>query len=153
MRWLELKVPPVLLFALLAAAMYGLARVLPAWTLTLPWRVGAAATLAATGIAIALAGVAAFRQSRTTVHPHHPERASAVVTHGIYRWTRNPMYLGLLLALAGWAVFLANAATLAALPAFVAWMNRFQIAPEERVLAAKFGPEYASYCARVRRWL
>lgn len=153
MKALELRVPPVLVFALLAGGMYGLARWLPAWTFAAPARTAAAVTLGAIGVAIGLAGVAAFRQSRTTVHPHHPERASAVVSHGIYRWTRNPMYLGLLLALAGWAVFLANAATLAALPAFVIWMNRFQIGPEERVLAAKFGPAYASYSARVRRWL
>jgi protein-S-isoprenylcysteine O-methyltransferase Ste14 len=150
---LELKIPPVLVFALTAAAMYGLARALPAGTLALPARVGAAATLAACGVALAAAGVAAFRRSRTSVHPHHPERASAMVAHGVYRWTRNPMYLGLLLVLAGWAVLLANAAALAALPLFVLWMNRFQIGPEERVLAAKFGPPYAAYLRRVRRWL
>lgn len=155
MRWLELKVPPVLLFAALAAAMYGLARATPAWTLALPGAAAAAVAvaLAAIGVVIALAGVVEFRRSRTTVHPQHPEKASAVVTDGVYRWTRNPMYLGLLLALAGWVVFLANLAALAGLPAFVAWMNRFQIGPEERVLAAKFSPAYASYCARVRRWL
>ncbi len=154
MRWLELKVPPVLLFALVAGAMYGLARGLPMWTLALPGRAAAAvaAALAAAGVAIALAGVAEFRRSRTTVHPQHPAKASVVVTRGIYCWTRNPMYLGLLLALLGWAIFLANLAALAGLPAFVAWMNRFQIGPEERALAQKFGPEYTSYCGCVRRW-
>lgn len=153
MRWLELKVPPVLLFAVLAAAMYGLTRALPVWAVTLPWRVGAAVTFAATGIAIALAGVAEFRRSQTTVHPQHPERTSVVVTGGVYRWTRNPMYLGLLLALLGWAIFLANPAAVAGLVAFVAWMNRFQIVPEERLLSEKFGPAYASYLVSVRRWL
>ena len=150
---LELKVPPVLLFALLAAAMYGLARALPAWILAVPARIVAAGALGAIGAVVALAGVAAFRRSRTTVNPHAPEKASAVVSHGVYRWTRNPMYLGLLLGLAGWALFLANAAAPVGVPAFVAWLNRFQIGPEERALAAKFGPEYASYCGCVRRWL
>ena len=153
MRWLELKVPPVLLFALVAGAMYGLARGLPMWTLPLPGRAAVAVALAAIGVAIGLAGVAEFRRSRTTVHPQHPEKASAVVTRGIYCWTRNPMYLGLLLALAGWAIFLANLAALAGLPAFVAWMNRFQIQPEERILAAKFGAPFTAYMAAVRRWL
>lgn len=155
MKTLELKVPPVLLFVLIAGAMYGGARGLPMWTLALPGRAAAAAAvaLAAAGVAIALAGVAEFRRSRTTVHPQHPEKASAVVTRGIYRWTRNPMYLGLLLALAGWAILLANPAALAGLPLFVAWMNRYQIAPEERILSAKFGAAYASYLACVRRWL
>lgn len=145
--------PPVLLFALVTAAMYGLARALPAWTFALPGSAVAATALAATGIAIALAGVAAFRRCRTTVNPHSPGKTSSVVSHGIYRWTRNPMYLGLLFALVGWAVFLANATALAGLPAFVAYMNRFQIGPEERILIAKFGPAYASYLASVRRWL
>lgn len=155
MKFLELKVPPVLLFALIAGAMCGLARGLPMWTLALPGRAAAAVAvaLAAAGVAIALAGVAEFRRSRTTVHPQHPEKASAVVTRGIYCWTRNPMYLGLLLALLGWAIFLANLAALAGLPAFVAWMNRFQIQPEERILAAKFGAPFTAYMAAVRRWL
>jgi len=152
-KWLELKVPPVLLLALLAAGMYGLARVLPAWTFAVPARAVAGVALAGLGGAVGLAGVVAFRRSRTTVNPHTPGKASSVVTHGVYRWTRNPMYLGLLLALGGWAVFLANAAALAGLPAFVAGMNRFQIEPEERILSAKFGPAYASYLAGVRRWL
>jgi protein-S-isoprenylcysteine O-methyltransferase Ste14 len=150
---LELKVPPVLLFALLAAAMYGLAWALPAGTFALPGRAVAATALAAIGIAIGLAGVAAFRRSRTTVHPQHPEKASVVVSHGVYRWTRNPMYLGLLLALFGWAVFLANAAALAGPPLFIAWMSRFQIGPEERLLSGKFGSAYVSYMENVRRWI
>jgi len=155
MKSLELKVPPVLLFVLLDAAMYGLARGLPMWTLALPGGVATAVALAlaAIGVAIALAGVAEFRRSRTTVHPQHPERASAVVTAGVYGWTRNPMYLGLLLALAGWSVFLANPAALFGPPLFVAYMTRFQICPEERAMSAKFGPAYASYLATVRRWL
>lgn len=72
MSSLELKVPPVLLFAVVAAAMFGLARALPQWTLALPGSAVVAGTLAAIGIAIALAGVAEFRRSRTTVHPQHP---------------------------------------------------------------------------------
>jgi protein-S-isoprenylcysteine O-methyltransferase Ste14 len=153
MRGLELKVPPVLLFALLAAGMYGLARALPAWSLALPAGTIAAATLAAIGAVIALAGVAAFRRRRTTVHPQHPEKTSAVVSHGVYRWTRNPMYLGILLVLAGWALFLAHAVALIALPIFVTYMNRFQIRPEERILEAKFGAPFTAYMAAVRRWI
>jgi protein-S-isoprenylcysteine O-methyltransferase Ste14 len=153
MKALELKVPPVLLFAVLAAAMFGLERAFPAWTLALPWRAAAAVALAAVGIAIALAGVAAFRRSRTTVNPHTPDKASSVVTHGVYRWTRNPMYLGILFVLAGWALFLGHAAALIALPVFVTYMNRFQIRPEEQILAAKFGAPFTAYMAAVRRWI
>lgn len=155
MRWLELKVPPVALSALLAAAMYGLAHSAPVWTVALPGNAAAtvATALGGLGVAIALAGVVAFRRSRTTVNPHTPQHTSSVVTHGVYRWTRNPMYLGMLLVLAGWALFLANAAALAGLPAFVAWMSRFQIQPEERILAARFGAPFTAYMAAVRRWI
>jgi protein-S-isoprenylcysteine O-methyltransferase Ste14 len=63
------------------------------------------------------------------------------------------MYLGFALILAGWAIFLANMASLLMLPAFVAYMTQFQIKPEERALLARFGPDYAEYMAKVRRWV
>jgi protein-S-isoprenylcysteine O-methyltransferase Ste14 len=63
------------------------------------------------------------------------------------------MYLGFLLALAGWAVYLSNVAAALLLPAFVAYMNQYQVKPEERALLAKFGPEFAHYMSRVRRWI
>jgi protein-S-isoprenylcysteine O-methyltransferase Ste14 len=76
-----------------------------------------------------------------------------MVTSGVYRHTRNPMYLGMLCLLGAWAAWLGNAAALLGLPAFVAYMNRFQIAPEERALAQRFGAAFDAYAARVRRWL
>ena len=82
-----------------------------------------------------------------------PETASSIVTVGIYRFTRNPMYLGLAFALAGWAIYLANLAALLIVPIFVAYMTQFQIKPEERALLAKFGADFAAYMAAVRRWL
>ena len=116
------------------------------------WVWAAALALAAAGGALALAGVWAFARSRTTVNPLAPQRARALVTGGVYRYTRNPMYLGMLLALAGWAVWLGNAAALLALPLFVAVLNTLQIRPEEAALRARFGADYARYAQRVRRW-
>jgi protein-S-isoprenylcysteine O-methyltransferase Ste14 len=153
LRSLELRLPPLLVWGLLAAAGYGVSRAFPALSFELPGTALAAGILAVLGAAIAVAGVVAFRRAGTTVHPQRPGEASAIVSGGVYRWTRNPMYLGFLLALAGWAVFLANPAALVALPAFVAYMNRFQIGPEERVLLTQFGASYAAYCAAVRRWI
>ena len=75
------------------------------------------------------------------------------VATGIYRFTRNPMYLGMLIVLVGWAVILANAISFALVPMFVLFMNRFQIGPEERVLSAHFSSEYVTYMRSVRRWL
>jgi len=72
---------------------------------------------------------------------------------GIYRFTRNPMYVGLALVLLGWAALLSSPWALLGPLVFVLYINRFQIAPEERVLSAKFGAAYTEYIARVRRWL
>ena len=102
---------------------------------------------------VAIAGALQFRRARTTVNPMKPDTASSLVTGGIYRFTRNPMYLGDALILLAWAVFLSNPITLAGVPLFVAWMNVLQIAPEERALKARFGEAFDLYCSRVRRWI
>ena len=82
-----------------------------------------------------------------------PQNTSSLVTRGIYGFTRNPMYLGLALALLGWAAFLSAAWPLLGPPLFVAYVNIFQIRPEERVLSGLFGDEYTRYTRRVRRWI
>jgi len=153
MRFLELKIPPVALALLLGALMWVAARTIPAFGFTLPVGRILGVGLALAGVIIAILGVVSFRRARTTVNPLHPEAASALVVSGIYRLTRNPMYLGLLLVLLGWAVYLANAATFIVPVAYVPLMNRLQIIPEERALTALFGPVFADYQSKVRRWL
>ncbi len=153
MRWLELRVPPLLVWVVFAGAMLGVARLTPTLSFKVTGAFACALALAVLGAAVALAGVVAFRRARTTVNPLTPSAAGSVVSGGIYRFTRNPMYLGFLLALAGWAAHLSNAAAALLLPAFVAYMTRFQIKPEERALAAKFGLQFTQYMSRVRRWV
>jgi len=153
MRWLELRVPPLLVWLAFAGAMFGLACVAPGFSYTLPARVALAVAFVALGGAVALAGVVAFRRKRTTVNPLTPGASSSVVSSGVYRVSRNPMYLGFFLALAGWDLYLSNAVAALMLPAFLAYMTQYQIKPEERALLAKFGPEFAQYMARVRRWV
>lgn len=153
MSGLELRLPPPLVALLCAIAMYGLSRLAPAWLWVLPYSTPLALFTAAMGIGIALGGVMAFRSHRTTVNPLHPEKATAIVTIGIYRHTRNPMYLGLLVVLLGFAIWLGSALAPIMLVVFVLYLTRFQIVPEERALLAKFGEEYARYMRRVRRWL
>ena len=87
------------------------------------------------------------------MNPTKPGATSSLVTGGVFRLTRNPMYLSLVLYLLAWAVYLSNWLALLLVPLFVLYLDRFQIKPEERALSALFGPEYASYQARVRRWL
>ena len=153
MHWLELKVPPLLVWLVFAGAMLGVAYFAPGLSFALPARLAIALTLVGFGAAVALAGVIAFRSKRTTVNPLTPSASSSVVSSGVYRVSRNPMYLGFFLALAGWALYLSHAAAVLLLPAFVAYMTQYQIKPEERALLAKFGSEFAQYMARVRRWV
>jgi len=153
MQWLELKIPPLLVWFAFAGAMLGMARFAPGLSFTLSAAPAIALALAALGGVVALAGIFAFRNNRTTVNPLSPSTASVVVTTGVYRISRNPMYLGFLMALAGWAVHLSNVGAILLLPAFVAYLTRYQIKPEERALLAKFGSEYSQYMSRVRRWL
>jgi len=149
----KLRVPPVALFVVVALLMWAVAAWLPSWRIALPGRTLVAALLLLAAGAIGIAGVRAFERARTTVDPLRPEKASALVTSGIYRRTRNPMYVALAIALLGWAVWLEHPLALLGVAAFVAWINRFQIAPEERALRASFGTEFERYCSEVRRWL
>ncbi|HEY1129049.1 MAG TPA: isoprenylcysteine carboxylmethyltransferase family protein [Roseateles sp.] len=152
MHALELRIPPLVLVLAFSSGMVAVAHTVPA-AVAVPWRIALAATLVLVGAAVALAGVVAFRNHSTTVNPLTPEQSSSLVSTGIYRISRNPMYLGFLLALAGLAAFLANWAAALLIPVFVAYMNRFQIQPEERALTQRFGQEFATYAATVRRWL
>ena len=121
--------------------------------LVVPWRSVAGLFLALIGIVVGAMGIFAFHHASTTVNPFKPTDTSTLVTSGIYRVSRNPMYLGLLLVLSGWAIVLSNLISVTFLPAFVAYMTRFQIAPEEQALLSKFGSEFMEYKKSVRRWL
>jgi protein-S-isoprenylcysteine O-methyltransferase Ste14 len=153
MHVLELKVPPVAVVLVTAGFMWLVAWALPAMGFRFPARDLVAIGLALAGAATSALRVISFRRAGTTVNPMKPESSSSLVTSGIYELTRNPMYLGFLLVLLGWAVFLSSLPAFLFLPAFILYMNHFQIEPEERALAALFGPAFAAYKARTRRWL
>lgn len=152
MRALELKVPPAVVVVTCGAIMWGISRLTPAASIEVSDLQIAALGLALAGVVLAIMAVCSFRANHTTVDPRTPGEASKLVVGGVYRWSRNPMYLGMLLLLAAWALFLSNAAALFLLPAFVAYMTAFQIKPEERILLSKFGESYAQYKSAVRRW-
>lgn len=153
MRALELKIPPVALVVIVVGTMWVLSASAPSLAFDLPWRKTVASLLWIAGVATAFAGVLEFYWAKTTVDPLHPEAAAAMVTSGIYRLSRNPMYLGLLFALIGSAVWLSHVLAFGLLPLFVLYMNRFQIEPEERALLAKFGRPFTDYTDSVRRWV
>ena len=149
---LELRIPPVAVVIIAAAGMAALSYGVSA-PVAIPARLPVALTLVVAGALVALAGVVAFRRHKTTVNPFTPEQSSTLVATGIYRYSRNPMYLGFLLALIGWGVYLASWVSALLLPAFVVYMNRFQIIPEERALMDHFGQTFLAYARAVRRWL
>ena len=152
LRILEHRVPPPVVGAVVAALMWWPSGLPPPLPLSDGARLAIVLLLAATGLTFDLLGLIAFRRSRTTVNPLQPQKASALVTGGVYRVTRNPMYVGMALLLAAWAAYLASPWSFLGPVLFVAYITRYQIAPEERVLHERF-PQFAAYAARVRRWL
>lgn len=153
MHALERRIPPVPVAVVSGLAMWLSTFLWPAWRCPNRWSTGAGAALGILGGALALGGIAAFRTARTTTNPLRSGTATVMVTSGVYRVSRNPMYAGLLLCLVGWALHLAHPLPFVLPPLFVAYMNRFQIAPEERSLLELFGADFTAYRGRVRRWL
>jgi protein-S-isoprenylcysteine O-methyltransferase Ste14 len=149
---IENKIPPPVIAGVFAAAMWGLSFIGPAIGLNEITRSAIIFLLIIFGIILGVLGLVSFRQAATTIDPLHPEETSALVTNGIYRISRNPMYVGLALFLGAWAVYLHSAWSIVGIPGFVLFMNRFQIGPEEKALSEIFGPEYKNYQSKVRRW-
>jgi len=150
---LKLLVPPPLVALACAGMMWGVVSLWPGSQLAVPNLSAVGYVLIAGGLAIDLVSIVAFRKARTTVTPLAPEKASSLVTGGLYRFTRNPMYLGMLLILMGIAVLLGSPINVAILGVFIAYITAFQIKPEETLLEQNFGEVYRQYKQSVRRWL
>ena len=150
---LEHRIPPPVMFLAVAAGM-GIA----AWFLPPSGLAGAPSQFLAAAFFL-LAGlsgppaITTFRRNATTIDPVNIDRASTLVTTGIYRWTRNPMYLSMTSLLASLAAFAAQPVLVLGPVFFVWFITRYQIVPEERVMRQRFGAAYDAYAARVRRWL
>ena len=153
MQALELRIPPLVLVLAAGLAMWLLRDAAPAAQLSFEGQRLAALTLAGAGVSFCVAGVLSFRAASTTTNPMAPGQTSSLVTRGVYRISRNPMYVGFVLLLAGWGVYLGNALAFVVLGAFVAYLTRFQIVPEERTLKGMFEGSYDTYCREVRRWI
>jgi protein-S-isoprenylcysteine O-methyltransferase Ste14 len=153
LKTIELKIPPPVVALFVGIVMWGVSRVTPSWEVPALARTWVALATAAIAVAFSVSAVIAFRRARTTINPTTPGAASSLVCSGVFAVTRNPMYVGLLFGLTAWAVFLSSGWALPGLPLFAAYIQRFQITPEERALSALFGPTYSDYKAKVRRWL
>ncbi len=153
MRPLEHRIPPPIL-ALLVAAFMATAMLSPGQpSLPLPWRLTIALVFIVGAGRFGFPAFAAFGKAKTTIDPVRLDRASALVTTGIYWVTRNPMYVALTLLLCAWAAWLAQPLPCIGPVAFAIFIDRFQIVPEERAMTATFGSAYADYKASVRRWI
>ncbi|MGX9415925.1 methyltransferase family protein [Vibrio sp. WJH972] len=153
MHRLELKIVPVVLVLIAVGFIWALDWLLPTFRLMFPGQMICAAILFVAAGYLGLKGIWDFRQAKTTVHPHIPHEASTVVSNGIYQYSRNPMYLGLVCLLLVEGLVLKNWTMILVVWGFIAYLNRFQILPEERALEAKFGKEYLDYKEKVRRWI
>lgn len=146
-------IPPPIVMIISGGMMYGAHKYVPQFSAeivvpeVLPLIVAAAAFII---LAIAIGG---FGKAKTTVSPLAPEKASSLVTGGIYRLSRNPMYLGMALLLLAFALKLGTLWGLVFIAVFVIYINIMQIKPEEKALKDLFGDEYEAYCKQVRRWI
>jgi protein-S-isoprenylcysteine O-methyltransferase Ste14 len=150
---LDLRVPPLAVTACAGGLAWIGARSFPALTIEVGARAWLAGACGLLGVACSVLGVVSFRRARTTVNPLTPGATTTLVVSGIYRVTRNPMYLGFLLLLLAEIAWLGSAVALPVVPAFVLYLTRFQIAPEEAALRSRFGAEFQAYTHRVRRWI
>ena len=153
MSRLELKVPPDVVWVLVAGLMWLASATTPHVDIPSQFRVGTAVALTGVGVCAMVSARASLDRAHTTWRPMAPGRATSLVTSGVYGLSRNPIYLGMLFVLLGWAVLLASPAALASSGVFVLYLNRFQIGPEERALTATMGQEFLDYRVHVRRWL
>ena len=150
---LELRVPPVLLTLVTMLLMWLVSSNTPPVRMPGWFVLTAVITCVTSALATGLAGIVAFRQARTTVNPLAPDKCSRLVDSGIFRFTRNPMYLALLMALIGWSIFLGNLWSLVMVFFWAAYIDRYQIMPEEEALEAAFGDAFRQYRSKVRKWL
>ncbi|HHF2970663.1 TPA: isoprenylcysteine carboxylmethyltransferase family protein [Vibrio diabolicus] len=153
MRKLELKVPPVAVFLLVILLMYGLTVLVPSLNISVPFVEVVVGGLTLLSSYMGIAGVYEFHKVKTTVNPVKPDTASSVVRTGVFSFSRNPMYMALLLLIIAIGLWWQHLSVVLCSVVFVSYMNRFQIKPEERILERLFGEEYVDYKNHVRRWI
>lgn len=150
---LELKVPPLLVFVIIAILMWLTSAITPVLYLASTFQYILVSALLFVGIFFAIAGVVSFRYANTTVNPTQPNNASSLVTTGIYRRTRNPMYVGIAFVLLAWSCILLSPFSVVGVPMFIWYMNKYQIKAEEAALIKIFGDEYTHFKSNTKRWL
>ena len=153
MTALENRIPPPIVTAIFALIMWLLSSFVTPINMALEFRIGAAVIVAILAVLFLISGGISFRLAKTTVNPLKPESASSLVVSGVFKISRNPMYVGFALLLLAWCVYLSAPVLLMIVLLFTAVITRFQIIPEERAMLKLFGDEFVAYQQSVRRWL
>ncbi len=149
---MRLKLPPAIIFIIFGGLMYVLDLVLPVGEFDFFGRFWLMRILVVLALIIGCISLFQFFKAKTSIDPLKPSKSSRLVTNGIYKLSRNPMYLALLLLLLAFGLWLGNVFNTLLAATFVSYMNKFQIVPEEEALVELFGKEYQQYCIQVRRW-
>ncbi len=152
MKQLELKIPPVIVFLIFVFFMWALESLLPFGQFDFYGRIIFCKILILIAVLVGIISLWQLYRAGTSIHPAKFSKVSTLVTSGLYNYSRNPMYLSLLIFLLAWGLWLGNAFNVLLAAGFVAYMNTFQIGLEEKVLLDRFGRDYKNYCILVRRW-
>lgn len=147
------KIPPPLVLLVWVMLMWLVARFTTSWQFSIPAQQLLSGILLALGFVVTIAAIINFRQAATTINPLAPEKASSLVTSGVFKFSRNPMYLGMLLVLLAWFFYLGSLLNLSAVFLFFLFISHFQIQPEEQAMKKLFGASFQEYCSKVRRWI
>ena len=150
---MRLKIPPPFVMIAHMLLVWIVARFLPSLNLTFPGQRDLVLIIGVTGVALAMVAMGLFRRAKTTVDPLNPQKAEQLVTTGVYKFTRNPMYLGLILILLAWVIMKGNPLNLLFIITCMAFLTHYQIKPEEEALSERFGDQYQHYKSQVRRWI
>lgn len=151
MKKLELLIPPPIITLIAAFISWGCARLFPGFEDY--GSLGLALLFMVVGSVFGFSGIKIIRSYQTTMNPKNPENSTTLVTTGIFKYTRNPMYFGLFLNLLGLAIYFGNPFSLLGPLFFLSYLTQFQIKPEEERLLQKFGEAYRQYKKQTRRWI
>ena len=146
-----IKIPPPLIVLVLIVSIYFSSKKID--LINIPLQLEISIFILSAGILIFLNPVLQFIKSKTTVNPIQFEEVNKLVTSGIFKYSRNPMYLGMLMIVLSTSIFYLNVYSILTPLLFILWINKFQIKREEEFLIEKFGDEYLSYKKKTRRWI
>ena len=150
---MKLLIPPPLVALACAGLIWASSLYIPQLGFEFAEQRNIAIVIGILGIAIDIFSVRLFFKNNTTVNPHDPSKSEWLVTTGIYRFTRNPMYVGMALLLIAVGIWFGNWSFVPSTALFILYLTRYQIIPEEQMLRSKFGEAYEKYCEKVRRWI